>query len=104
MGPFELLSDGSDMPVFDVDAEGRTHGQVGSPDVSNRLREHGWQVPAYPMPADIEDMTVLRVVVRERFSMDLSDKLLADLRERRWPPREACRAPCPRTSQPFAHT
>ena len=40
-------------------------------DVSSRLRRYGWQVPAYTMPADAEDVAVLRVVVREGFSADL---------------------------------
>ena len=39
----------------------------------------GWQVPAYPMPADIEDMTVMRVVVRNGVSTDLINLLLDDL-------------------------
>jgi glutamate decarboxylase len=30
--------------------------------VSRRLRERGWQVPAYAFPEHREDLTVLRVV------------------------------------------
>ena len=45
-------------------------------DVSDRLRSKGWQVPAYTMPADAEDIAVLRIVVREGFGMDLADMLL----------------------------
>ena len=48
-------------------------------DVSDRLRAKGWQVPAYTMPDDASDVAVLRVVVREGFSFDLADDLLADL-------------------------
>ncbi len=48
-------------------------------DVSERLRVRGWQVPAYTMPPDAEDVAVLRVVVREGFSRDMADLLLADL-------------------------
>jgi hypothetical protein len=44
-------------------------------DVSNRLRRSGWQVPAYTMPADAEDIAVLRIVIREGFSADLADRL-----------------------------
>jgi glutamate decarboxylase len=50
-------------------------------DLSERLRARGWQVPAYPMPADIEDMTVMRTVVRNGVSRDLVDLLLAELRD-----------------------
>jgi glutamate decarboxylase len=48
-------------------------------DVSRRLREHGWLVPAYTYPADRQDLAVLRVVCRNGFSEDLADLLMADL-------------------------
>jgi glutamate decarboxylase len=44
--------------------------------VSEALRERGWQVPAYTMPADATDVAVLRIVVREGMSVDLADSLL----------------------------
>ena len=40
----------------------------------------GWQVPAYPMPEDLQTIIVQRIVVREDLSIDMSDKLLADIR------------------------
>jgi glutamate decarboxylase len=49
-------------------------------DVSAGLREHGWQVPAYTFPPDRTDLAVLRFVVRNGFTHDLADQLLADLR------------------------
>ena len=33
-------------------------------DVSNALRERGWQVPAYTFPENRTDLAALRVVVR----------------------------------------
>lgn len=78
IGPFELLSDGSAIPVFAVQLKNTSHYSVY--DVSDRLRAHGWQVPAYSMPADAENVHVLRIVVREGFSRDMADLLLRDLR------------------------
>ena len=80
IGPFELLSDGSDLPVLafrltDPDAGGYTVF-----DVSERLRQRGWLVPAYTFPADMQDTAVLRIVVRNGFSRDLANLLLGDLR------------------------
>jgi len=79
LGPFELLSDGSAIPVFAFRV------REGQPftvyDVSDRLRERGWQVPAYPMPAGAEDVHVLRIVVREGMSLDLAALLLKDLEQ-----------------------
>jgi glutamate decarboxylase len=77
MGPFELLSDGSATPVFAFAVKEGTPFTVF--DVSDRLRAKGWQVPAYTMPDDASEVAVLRVVVREGFSFDLADDLLADL-------------------------
>lgn len=78
LGPFELLSDGSAIPVFAFKLkDGVANYSVF--DVSDKLRQYGWQVPAYTMPADAEDVAVLRVVVREGFSADMADMLLADI-------------------------
>jgi len=49
-------------------------------DVSRRLRERGWLVPAYTLPANRTDLAVLRIVVRNGFTHDLADLLLTDLR------------------------
>lgn len=49
-------------------------------DVSERLRMRGWQVPAYAFPADLTGMAVLRILVRNGFSMDMANLLLNDLR------------------------
>ena len=79
LGPFELLTDGSQLPVFAV----RLHDDVSGYnvfDVSAGLRENGWQVPAYTFPADRTDLAVLRFVVRAGFTHDLAELLLADLR------------------------
>jgi glutamate decarboxylase len=78
MDPFELVSDGSAMPL--VTWTLRKPQAWDLHDLSAKLRERGWQVPAYPMPANIEDMTVMRVVFRNGVSMDLTNLLLADIR------------------------
>jgi glutamate decarboxylase len=74
MGPFEVVSDGSAIPVLAFTMNESAGFTVF--DVSDRLRSKGWQVPAYTMPADAEDIAVLRIVVREGFGMDLADMLL----------------------------
>jgi glutamate decarboxylase len=79
MGPFELLTDASDLPVFAF----KLRGDITNYDVfdlSERLRERGWLVPAYTFPANLQDMAVIRIVVRNGFSMDLADLLLSDIR------------------------
>lgn len=77
MGPFELLSDGSEIPVFAFRLK-RPRGWTVY-DLSDKLREKGWLVPAYTMPPDVEDISVLRVVCREGLSHDLASNLLDDM-------------------------
>jgi glutamate decarboxylase len=78
MGPFEVLSDGSAIPVLSFRMKDASAGYTVF-HVSDQLRGNGWQVPAYTMPEDATDVAVLRIVVREGFDMDLADSLLEDL-------------------------
>ena len=80
MEPFEMLNDGSDMPLVTWTLKEGYTDKWDLHDLSGKLRERGWQVPAYPMPASIEDMTVMRIVVRNGVSMDLVNLLLDDMR------------------------
>jgi glutamate decarboxylase len=48
-------------------------------DVSERLRDRGWLVPAYSFPENRQDLAALRIVIRNGVSHDLADLLLADL-------------------------
>ncbi|MCQ4119795.1 glutamate decarboxylase [Rhodococcus tibetensis] len=84
---FTLISDGTDIPVIAFELVGDPGFTVF--DVSHELRARGWQVPAYTMPADAEDVAVLRIVVREGFSADLGslvseaiEEVCAELREK----------------------
>ncbi|MFE0422360.1 glutamate decarboxylase [Streptomyces sp. NPDC058953] len=75
---FRLLTHGNELPVFAVTtAPDVTAFNVF--DVSRRLRESGWLVPAYTFPKNREDLSVLRLVCRNGFSADLAELLMEDL-------------------------
>ncbi len=80
IGPFELISDGSDLPVLAFRLADPAAVSYSVFDLSERLRQRGWLVPAYTFPANMEQTAVLRIVVRNGFSRDLADQLLSDLR------------------------
>jgi glutamate decarboxylase len=80
LGPFDLISDGSDIPVFAWRIKEGLETNFSLYDVAERLRERGWLVPAYPMPANREDLVVQRVVVKQGFSRDQAELLLDDLK------------------------
>ena len=50
-------------------------------DLQDKLMQKGWMVPAYTMPKDIEDMVVMRIVVRQGMSRDMADMLINDIRD-----------------------
>jgi glutamate decarboxylase len=78
LGDFRLLTRGDQLPVFAFTvADGVDNFDVF--DVARRLRERGWLVPAYTFPKNRTDLAVIRLVVRNGFSHDLADLLLADL-------------------------
>jgi glutamate decarboxylase len=101
MGPFEVVSDGSAIPVLAFKVTDPSKFTVFH--VSDQLRAGGWQVPAYTMPANATDVAVLRIVVREGFGMDLAESLLEALGEavdhlEKYPPANPAPAPG------FSHT
>lgn len=78
MGPFELLSTGTDLPVLSWTLKEQPNWSLY--DLSDRLRDRGWQVPTYRMPGNREDVVVQRVVVRNGFTHDLAGMLVRDIR------------------------
>lgn len=79
LGPFRLLTRGDELPVFAFTLDEQVSGYSVF-DVSAALREHGWLVPAYTFPENRTDLAALRIVVRNGFTRDLAELLLADLR------------------------
>jgi glutamate decarboxylase len=78
MPQLTLVSDGRELPVFAFHlASGVT--TYTAYDLSRKLKEAGWLVPAYTMPADRQDLVVLRIVVRNGMSHDMADLFLRDL-------------------------
>jgi glutamate decarboxylase len=83
MGPFEVLFDGNmntGIPALSwkikdgFDTKGYTLY-----DLADRLRSRGWQVPAYSLPANCEDIVIQRILVRHGVSRDLASLLIEDM-------------------------
>jgi glutamate decarboxylase len=79
LGPFRLLTRGDQLPVFAFTLKDDVDNYTVF-DVSSALRERGWQVPAYTFPENRTDLAALRIVVRQGFTHDLANLLLADLK------------------------
>jgi glutamate decarboxylase len=98
MPEFTVLAGGTALPVvaFTLSPDVRKYDVY---DVSRKLRERGWLVPAYTMPPKRDDLAVLRVVVRNGFSHDMAELFLRDLHDAvAW--LDDLEAPVPHHAQP----
>ncbi len=104
IGPYTLISRGDELPVFAfaLSPDVKNYSVF---DVSDRLRERGWQVPAYTFPEQRQDLSVLRIVVRSGMHIEMADKLLEFLADQT-KQLQSLSSPLPRPSKPskaFAH-
>jgi glutamate decarboxylase len=78
-GRFELIGDGSpQLPLVAFRLSGEN--EFDEFDVGAQLSaERGWMVPAYTMPPDAEDVTVMRALVKENLSHAAARTLVADI-------------------------
>jgi glutamate decarboxylase len=78
LGPYNLISRGDELPVFAFALKPEVTNYTVF-DVSARMRERGWLIPAYTFPANREDLNVLRIVVRSGMDMDIAEQLIGGL-------------------------
>ena len=78
LGRFQLISKQGHLPVVAFGLKDASHFTVF--DLSAKLRERGWVIPAYTLAPNAQDIAVLRIVVREGLSRDMADLLLTDLK------------------------
>lgn len=103
LGPYRLISRGDELPVFAFALAPEVENYTVF-DVSDRLRQHGWLVPAYTFPPNRQDLSVLRIVVRAGMTRTMADLLLEHLREQT-KFLESLDAPPPGERRPaFSHT
>lgn len=80
MGIFEFFSNEMPNPLFIWKLKDDPNRKWTLYDLSDGVHTEGWQVPAYTMPKDMEDVVIMRIVVRQGTSKDLADLLLEDIR------------------------
>ncbi len=77
---FRMLESATEVPIVCWRLTKDTDKAWTLYDLDDRLRMHGWQVPAYPLPENMQDVTVQRIVARADLSMALADKFIRDLK------------------------
>jgi glutamate decarboxylase len=104
LGPYRILTRGEELPVFAFTLNDDVANYTVF-DVSDRLRQRGWLVPAYTFPENRQDLSVLRIVIRAGMNLDLAETLLGHIRGAT-KELESLDGPLPRTGPPkqaFAH-
>ena len=82
LGPFEILYDGnmdSGIPAVCWKLKDGADPGFSLYDLADRLRSLGWQVPAYSLPANRQDLAIQRILVRHGVSRDLGSLLVRDM-------------------------
>jgi len=78
-GYFENLNPEQLLPVVAVKLKNKENFTLY--DLTAKLRERGWIIPAYTLPPNAEEEVIMRVVVKENFSRDMIDILYNDILE-----------------------
>ncbi len=81
IGLFDIIYDGKGgIPAMSWSLKKDANVGFSLYDLSDRIRSRGWQIAAYSMPPNREDLVIMRILVRHGFTRDLADLLLDDLK------------------------
>lgn len=77
-GKFRIIAENPRIPVVALTLD-ESVTRFNEFDVSNKLRERGWVLSAYSMPADAESVNCLRIVVRPHINTTVAEMLAKDI-------------------------
>lgn len=77
LGRFEMLNKGERLPIIAFKQKKETGYSLQQ--LSYKLREKGWIIPAYCLPENAADIEIMRIVVRENFTSDMAAILVKDI-------------------------
>lgn len=79
-GLFQIYNNGENLPIVCYKLRDDVNVDWTLYDLADRLLMKGWQVPAYPLPADLQDTIIQRIVCRSDLSHNLAELYLRDLK------------------------
>lgn len=77
LGRFEMLNRGERLPIIAFIQKKETEYSLLQ--LSHKLKEKGWIVPAYHLPKNAENIEIMRIVIRENFTQDMTSILVDDI-------------------------
>ncbi|MDO9490617.1 glutamate decarboxylase [Acetobacterium sp.] len=79
-GLFEIFNDGKNIPIVCWKLKPEANKEWSLYDLADRVRMNGWQVPAYPLPDNLTDVIIQRVVVRQDLNMQIAIQFINDFK------------------------
>jgi glutamate decarboxylase len=80
---FAILNGGERLPIvaFKHATSATYSAKYSLLELSHKLKEKGWIVPAYNLPEKAEKTEIMRIVVRENFTAEMAELLVNDIRD-----------------------
>ncbi|WP_239256156.1 glutamate decarboxylase [Listeria ilorinensis] len=80
-GRFEIYNDGQNLPIVCYRLKEDNETKWTLYDLADRLLMKGWQIPAYPLPDDLSDILIQRIVCRADLGWNVAEELVVDFHE-----------------------
>ena len=80
MGLFEIYNNGETLPIVCYKLKDDANVRWSLYDLADRLLMKGWQVPAYPLPNNLNDIIIQRIVCRSDFNKNLAMEFIKDIK------------------------
>lgn len=77
-GKFKIMNETQRIPVVALTLD-ESVTKYNEFDISNKVRERGWILSAYSMPANAQEVNSLRIVVRPHLNRDAAEILVRDI-------------------------
>ena len=78
-GLFDIYNDGDNIPIICYKLKEDAGVNWNLYDLADRLQMRGWQVPAYPLPEELDNTIIQRFVCRGDFAMNSANALIKDI-------------------------
>lgn len=80
-GLFKVYNDGENLPIVCYTLKDEAEVEWTLYDLADRLLMKGWQVPAYPLPEDLDSTIIQRFVCRGDLGQNMAEALIRDFNQ-----------------------
>ena len=79
-GLFKIYNNGENLPIVCYRLKDENAVDWTLYDLADRLAMKGWQIPAYPLPINLDKTIIQRIVCRADLSHDMAELFIRDLK------------------------